>query len=122
MGVLLFLVECLPPLVSLPAQLALLPFPIPLAKRNLNAPLPGTPVTLFTKDRISVEVQNLVVLGGGAELSPPWGVEMSWVLGWSVGQGQGDKVQQEGSIFTETPQDSPVLSLWDPNCPSQLLG
>lgn len=102
-GALLSLVERLPPLVSPPAQLALLPFPIPLAWRNLSTPLPGTLVTLFTKDRISVEVQNPVVLGQGAGLSPPRGAGMSWMLSGSVGQGQGDKVLQEGSTFAETP-------------------
>lgn len=36
------------------------------------------------------------------------GVEMNWMPGWSVGQGQGDKVQQEGGIFAETPPGLPT--------------
>lgn len=98
------------PLLSLPAQLAPCPFPIPSAERNLSAPLPGTPVTLFTKDRVAVEVQNLVVLGHGAGLCPPCvagsGDELG--AGWSVGQGPGDKCSKEGGIIAETPPGLPT--------------
>lgn len=96
-----------PPLLSLPAQLAPCPFPIPSAERSLSAPLPGTPVTLFTKDRIAVEVQNLVVLGHGAGLCPPCvagsGDELgAWLECWS---GTRRQVQQRGGHYCrDTPR------------------
>jgi len=109
--------------ISLPtSQLAPVPPPIPLAEQDLGALLPGNLVALFPKDTVSLEGKNLVAVGHGAGPSLPCvagSVEPdAWLEQWCRDKEHG----RRAGPLQRHPQDSPLLSPWEPKHPPQLLG